>query len=105
MVSGTVRLTRQARQDLVDIGRYIAADNPERSETLIFEIQDKAAAYADHPMMGHDRSDLAKDIRSFPHHTYMVFYRPYRNGIQIVRVFSGYRDIQPDMLKFNAGKI
>jgi len=98
MASSNVYLTGSARRDLVNVGRYIAADNPDRAKSFVQEIHAKAETYADHPGMGQDRSDLAKNIRSFPHTTYVVFYRPFRKGIQIVRVFSGYRDIQPDML-------
>lgn len=104
MASGIVRLTHLAREDLLGIGRYIAVDNPDRAKTFVLEIHAKAEAYAIHPLMGRERSDLARDVRSFPHQAYTVFYRPYRNGIQIVRVFSGYRDIHPDMLISKIGK-
>ncbi len=82
--------------DLQKIGRYIGKDNSARAGTFIRDIHKKSEAYAVHPDMGRDRSDLAKGIRSFPHGDYVIFYRRYRNGIQIVRVFNGYRDISPD---------
>lgn len=93
---GNVRLTVRAQRDLRDIGRFIGKDNPARAATFIHEIYRKSEAYAGHPDMGRDRSDLAEGIRSFLHGHYIVFYRRYRNGIQIVRVFNGYRDISPD---------
>ena len=92
-----VRLTRRARSDLAAIGGYIGRDNPARARTFLRDIHRAAGAYADHPEMGRDRADLAKGVRSFPHGNYVVFYRPWRRGIQIVRVLSGYRDVQPGM--------
>ena len=92
-----VRLTRQARDDLKDIGAYIGQDNPARAATFIREIHVKAQAYADHPDMGRDRADLAPKIRSFPYGSYAVFYRHYRRGIQIVRVYHAGRDITPEV--------
>ena len=48
--------------------------------------------------MGRDRSDLAARVRSFPHRNYMIFYRRFHRGIQIVRVIHGQRDITPEAL-------
>ena len=94
-----IRLTHRARADLAEIGRYIARDNPPRARTFLMDIHRTADAYADHPDMGRDRADLGKGVRSFPHGDYVVFYRRYRSGIQIVRVLSGYRDVGPGMFE------
>ena len=93
-----VRLTHRARQDLAGIGRYIGRDNPARARTFLLDIHAKAEAYAAHPDMGRDRAELAEGVCSFPHGDYVVFYRRYRRGIQIVRVLSGYRDVRPGMM-------
>jgi len=47
-------------------------------------------------MMGRSRPDLAPGLRSFPVGKYIICYVPIENGIEIVRVVSGFRDI--DML-------
>jgi len=93
-----VRLTRRAREDLAEIGRYIGRDNPARARTFLLDIHARAEAYAVHPDMGRDRTELAPGIRSFPHGDYVVFYRRYRSVIRIVRVLSGYRDVGPGMM-------
>nr|WP_148663558.1 type II toxin-antitoxin system RelE/ParE family toxin [Bosea vaviloviae] len=36
------------------------------------------------------------NIRSFPVGNYVLFYRPLADGIELVRVLSGYQDIQPE---------
>lgn len=94
-----VTLTRLAEQDLREIGAYIAQDNPRRAAGFIREIHAKALAYAEHPEMGRDRSDLAPGLRSFPHGAYVVYYRRWRRGIQIVRVYHGSRDIGPERFR------
>ncbi|NES81639.1 MAG: type II toxin-antitoxin system RelE/ParE family toxin [Moorea sp. SIO2B7] len=33
-------------------------------------------------------------LRSFPIDDYLIFYRPLDNGIEILRVISGYRDLE-----------
>jgi toxin ParE1/3/4 len=51
---------------------------------------------AENPGAGQDRSDLALRLRSFPvdrYRHYLVFYRPLADGIQLIRVLQGARDI------------
>jgi toxin ParE1/3/4 len=50
----------------------------------------------DNPMAGRKRSELAPEIRSFPVGKYVLFYRVITSGIELVRVRSGYLDIQPE---------
>ena len=45
-------------------------------------------------MMGRSRSELAPDLRSFPFEAYVIFYRPLDNGVEIVRVIHGSRNIE-----------
>ena len=44
--------------------------------------------------MGRVRSELAPELRSFPVGRYVVFYLPCPDGIDIVRVLHGARDIE-----------
>jgi toxin ParE1/3/4 len=43
--------------------------------------------------MGRLWDELVPPLRSFPIGRYLIFYRPVNNGIQIMRVVSGYRDL------------
>ena len=45
------------------------------------------------PMMGRAREELAPGVRSFPFGRYVVFYMPMDDGIDVVRVLHGARDI------------
>jgi toxin ParE1/3/4 len=44
--------------------------------------------------MGLNRDDLEPGLQSFPLEDYLIFYRPIEKGIEIVRVVSGYRDLE-----------
>jgi toxin ParE1/3/4 len=51
---------------------------------------------SEQPMAGRKRPELAPDLRSFPVGSYILFYLPVPNGIDLVRVLSGYMDIGPE---------
>jgi toxin ParE1/3/4 len=91
------RVTRTplARDDLKQIGRYIARESQSRSVALRFldSIGQKLLLYATQPEMGERRPDLGDDVRYFPVGNYVVFYRPTEAGIEVLRVLHGNRDI------------
>jgi toxin ParE1/3/4 len=44
--------------------------------------------------MGRRREELAPGLRSFAMGLYLIFYMPMTNGVDIVRVLHGFRDIE-----------
>ncbi len=44
--------------------------------------------------MGINRDELEPELRSFPVEDYLIFYRPIDKGVEIVRVVSGYQDLE-----------
>jgi toxin ParE1/3/4 len=48
---------------------------------------------ASSPLVGRNREDLAPNLRSFPVGNYVVFYQAEPDGIIVVRILSGARDI------------
>ena len=87
------KLADTAKQDLEDIWDYIAVDNPSAADTFISLLVDRFHLIADEPEIGRNRPDIKKGIRSLPYKRYVVLYRPSKNCVEIVRVLSGYRDI------------
>ncbi len=86
----------QARQDIIGITDYIAAD----SLGAAFRLRDRLFAAFDRlarrPNMGHVRDDLVArefGVRFWPVGAYLVIYRSSEGTVQIVRVLSGFRDI------------
>jgi len=45
-------------------------------------------------MMGRSRSELGTGLRSFPVGSYIIFYHPLDNGIEVVRVVRGNRALE-----------
>jgi toxin ParE1/3/4 len=48
------------------------------------------------PMAGRARSDLAPKLRSFPIGSYIIFYIPVSDGIEVSRVMNSRQDIVAD---------
>ncbi len=86
--------TNQARQDLNDIIEYIARNNPAAAINLVRSIDEKCETVTNFPNMGKSYEDLAPQLRGVTVNNYVIFYRQVQNGIQVVRVLSGYRDFE-----------
>ena len=89
-----VEFTEAARQDLTDIHDYIALDSVNAARTWVDHIENICQTLAGMPEMGRNREDLEPTLRSFPVRNYLVFYRPQPNGILIVRILHGARNVE-----------
>lgn len=87
------RFTRTAQKDLKAIKDYIAARNLPAARRIVDEIFQKCQILAQFPEMGWLWEDLVPPLCSFPVDRYLIFYRPVTDGIQIMRIVSGYRDL------------
>ena len=92
-----IKFTRPARRDVDGIVGYIAKDNPKAAEVFANSLVQKFAALHEAPLIGRDRDDFGKGLRSFPFGSYPIFYRSADFGITIVRVLHGARNL-PDVL-------
>ena len=90
------RLSQESRWDLDDIWLYIASDNVTAADGFIDKLIGKFQTLATQPGIGRARDELAESLRSFPVGNYVIFYRAMQDGIEVVRVLSGFRDI-PDV--------
>jgi toxin ParE1/3/4 len=89
------RLSPAARSDLDEIWFYIAQDNADAADKFIHVIVSRFPKLAAMLQMGRQREELSPHLRSFPVGRYVIFYRPMENGIEIVRVLHGARDLPP----------
>ena len=87
------RFTPEAEKDLDEITDFISADDPVAAYRLIDGIEAKCQALAEMPGMGRGREELAPDLRSSHVGKYIIFYRSEDEGIEVIRVIHGYRDI------------
>lgn len=87
------KLTRRATVDLDGIWDHIAERNPDRASRFIDKICRKLRLLARHPLLGSDCSNLAPDLRFFVVGKYVIYHRPLNDGIEVLRVVHGARDI------------
>jgi len=83
-----------AEEDYREIWRYIAQDNPDAADRVLRRIDEKLLLYADNPLIGTSRESWSPGVRSFPVGNYVVFYRIVAEGIELVRVLHGMRDLK-----------
>jgi toxin ParE1/3/4 len=72
---------------------YIADESEAHADAFIETIDQKFHVLAGRPNIGRLRDELADGLRSIPVGRYVVFYRPIPEGIEIVRVLHGARDL------------
>lgn len=82
-----------AVRELDEICEYIARENPKAASQFFDAIRKKCKLVASFPDMGKRYDQLVPQLRGFTIENYIVFYYPRQNGIDIVRVVSGYRDL------------
>jgi toxin ParE1/3/4 len=91
---GRVTRTRQANLDLDDIWLQIALDNVSAADRLIDQITGRCLALADHPRLGSARPEIAPDARMLVIGDDLALYRLNGDGVQIVRVVHGARQLE-----------
>ncbi|MCA2708611.1 MAG: type II toxin-antitoxin system RelE/ParE family toxin [Microcystis sp. M015S2] len=84
----------QAKLDLKGIWFYIANDNRQRADAFLRKLDEKIKNLANTPYMGRNRDELMLNLRSFPVGSYVIFYRPIEEGIEVIRVLHSARDIE-----------
>lgn len=88
-----VLLTPQAEESRLALWRYIAQDSADHADRQIDRIDEKCRRYAHQPLMGDSRPDLGTEVRCFPVDSQVVIYRPLDDGILLLLVIHGARDI------------
>ena len=84
----------RALLDLVEIWSYIAEDSVTNADVFASRIDKTFRLLARRPGIGRARPDLYQNLRSFVISKYVVFYLPLENGIDVIRVLHGARDIE-----------
>lgn len=94
-MSNICRFTAPASRDVESIIDLIADNSSfNAAERFLNKINDKCRTLANFPSIGRRRDELAPLLRSFPVEDYLIFYRPVEGGIEVLRVVSGYRDLE-----------
>ncbi len=92
--------SRPARRDLVELGTYIGQHSEPASRRFLNAAEEAFQRLAAMPGLGSacesDHLALAGlrlwPVRGFP--KYLILYRPLEDGIEVLRVFHGARDLE-----------
>lgn len=90
---GKVRYTRRAREDLLDIWAAIAPHNPAAADRVYDRIEEVCLLLRDLPELGPARIDVADSARAIVIERWLAFYRLMEDGVQVVRIVDGARDL------------
>lgn len=84
-----------AEADLDGLLDYIARDKPQAAVRFVAGLREKCYLLAANPELGQRRPGFRSgEYRTFSVGNYVIFYRPTREGVEIARVISGYRDME-----------
>ena len=89
------RVTRRplAAADIPEIWDHFAEDSLAQADRWVDKLDEKFNRLATQPLFGRARDELAADLRSSPFGRYVIFYAPIEDGIDVVRVLHGARDV------------
>lgn len=96
---GTIRLYERARRDLRSHLLFISKDNLDAAVRLLDAFERACQMLLEMPRMGSPRVSGKKrlrHLRSWPIHgftNYIIYYRPTRKGIDVLRVPHGAQNI------------
>jgi toxin ParE1/3/4 len=82
-----------AQEDLAQTYSYILQTSLEQAELWLMRVENQCQILAEMPTMGRVRPELPGNVRSFVFARYVIFYRPNVDGVEIVRVLHGSRDL------------
>ena len=85
-----IELTAQAEADLVEIGDFIAKDNPSAAERYVRRLRDRIAALREFPEAGH-RIKKRSNVRALVERPIIIVYTVKSDRIQVLRFWHGAR--------------
>lgn len=85
-------ISPSASRDLENIIDYLSEQSIDAGERFLAEFDKKCRSLVRFPNIGRSYDDVLLGMRGILLKSYIIFYRPIKSGIEIVRVISGYRD-------------
>jgi plasmid stabilization system protein ParE len=87
------RLARSARRDLQEIADYWTSEvDEQRAFETVARVLETIVTISAHPRAGVVAGQFGAEVRKFPAWPYMIYYRSWSQGIEILHVFHGVRD-------------
>ncbi len=83
-----------ASRDLDEIANYFTEANLEAGERFFRDFNRKCQQLVAFPSSGKSYAPVRADLRGLPLESYIIFYRVLDDGIEILRVVSGRRNLR-----------
>lgn len=83
-----------ASRDLNEIADYFLTINLEAGEKLFREFNKKCQNLAKFPSIGRSYAHIKASLRGLPLDGYIILYQVLDDGVEILRVVSGNRDLE-----------
>lgn len=87
------QMNSKAEEDLLGIWSYIAENSPASATKLIRTFHQHFILLAENARLGQARPDIAPELRYFPIKRYLILYRQISDGVEIMRVVHGSRNV------------
>jgi toxin ParE1/3/4 len=93
---GRIHRSPQSKVDYLEIWLYVADQSQSAAvaDELTNTFDRKLELLSDYPGLGRRRADIGDSVRQFPVGSYLIFYRPIRGGIELIRLVHGSRDLR-----------
>lgn len=88
-----VTFSPKSRQDLLDIGDFIAKDSPANARRFVSKLMDQCKRIGRAPLGYVSREDLAPGLRMAALDRYVIFFRVLDGVVRIERVLHGARNL------------
>ncbi|WP_369694397.1 type II toxin-antitoxin system RelE/ParE family toxin [Nostoc commune] len=92
-------MSPKASEDLSKIIDYFVRINIDAGENFVEKFDKKCKYLANFPNMGRSYGNIKADLRGVPLDNYIILYRIINSGIEIVRVVSGYQNLESLFVK------
>ena len=92
-----LRYLEQAKDDLVQIKRYIAKESGSTGLALNYtaKLREQCRKLAQVlGTIGTHRPELSEGVRSFPYGNYVIFFRYNEDFLEVVTIVEGHRDVE-----------
>jgi toxin ParE1/3/4 len=90
----SLQITLPASQDLDEISDYFLAQSIDAGDRFVETFNQKCTQLARYPYIGKSYADLRPGLRGLLIMGYIIFCRVVNDNIEILRVVSGYRNLQ-----------
>ena len=87
-------ISTEAIQDMEQILDYLAKNNLKTGEKFLEEFSKKCRYLTQFPLMGRSYREIRPYLRGLLMKNYIIFYRLTEQGLEIMRVVKGDRDLE-----------